>query len=240
MCGRVNHQSAFDDYPWTKEWTKNFSEHVSKSHYSLCRKLALAAQFTGKPIKTMLDVGCGNGAYLSAARKMGLRAEGTDIDQKHVEFAVRQGLRAFYGDVGDFWEGVTYDFVHVKECLHLVEHPRSFITNVTRFMHDDSVLYIDSTHGDGLASRIRKVFARGERHGQLYPPLHNRTYNRKSLSRLLYVAGLQPVRFSSFSKGDATSCPSPNFHVRQITANPLLDLFWLGGFIGVYAVKIRG
>lgn len=227
--------NSFENYEWTREWTQDFPSHVKKAHTSLQRKLRTIAAITGADVKSLFDIGCGNGAYLAAASRMGLRAEGTDLDRAHVQFAREQGLNALHVDIAEHPTGETYDFVHIKECLHLVSEPRAFLRRATEFMHRNSVLYVDSTHHLGLASRFRQWRIRAPRFGQLYPPLHNRTYHRRSLSRLMDETGLVPVKFVTFSKGDQTYCPTPRFTPRQYLVNALFDAFFLGGFIGCYA-----
>jgi 2-polyprenyl-3-methyl-5-hydroxy-6-metoxy-1,4-benzoquinol methylase len=230
-------KASFDGYSWTKRWTSDFPKHVRSAERSLTGKIATIAKISANPVRSMLDIGCGNGAALAAAEHMGIDAEGMDIDVEHVRFAQSHGLRAFHADIGEHQPGMRYDLIHIKETLHLITDTRHFIQKVATLMDGNTVLYLDSTHGDGLASRYRKHIVRPPRYGQLYPPLHNRTFNRKSMTCLLESAGLRILRFVTFNKGNHTYCPTPYFNSRQYMINPLLDLFFLGGFIGCYARK---
>jgi hypothetical protein len=99
------------------------------------------------------------------------------------------------------------------------------------------VLYLDSTHHDGLASRYRRLVVTPPRYGQLYPPLHNRAFCQRSLEVVLGNAGLSIRKFVTFSRGNRVYCPSSNVSIRQHTVNPVLDLVHLGGFIGCYATR---
>ena len=229
-------ESDFNSYPWTIEWTKNFARHVSKAAHALGGKLKVAQRIT-EPIASLLDIGCGNGAFLAAAERIGLYAEGIDIDRDHTKFAIDQGLKAFHCDIKDYTPARQFDFIHIKESFHLVTDTREFVQRVASFMDHRTVLYIDSTHGDGLASRYRKWKVKPPRYGQLYPPLHNRTFNRRSMRYVLENAGLRVVNIRSFNRGNAVYCPSSRRSMRQYIVNPFLDGFFLGGFIGCYAVK---
>lgn len=237
-CEKTIDSSSFNNYPWTQEWTRNFPRHVAKATHALRKKLDYATQISG-PISSMLDVGCGNGAFLAAADALGIYSEGTDIDETHVTFAQGRGFRAFHLDIRDYTPSRQFDFIHVKESFHLVTTTRAFVERIASFMDDRSVLYIDSTHADGLAARFRKWRIPPPRYGQLYPPLHNRSFNRKSLGYVLEAAGLRVVRFVSFNRGNPVYCPTSRRTGRQYLINPLLDAFGLGGFVGCYAVRAK-
>ena len=187
----------------------------------------------------MLDIGCGNGAFLAAAAELGIEAEGIDLDANHIRFAQAQGLNASHCEIGDYQPGRPCDLIHVKESFHLVTRPKEFIETIAELASDKTVVYLDSTHADGLASRYRRWIVRPPRYGQLYPPLHNRTFNRRSLTHILESAGFEVLELLTFNRGDPNYCPAMKFTFRQYTANPLLDLFFLGGFIGCYAMKKR-
>ena len=227
--------SSFNNYAWTQEWTKDFPLHVEKASYSLARKLAIVQKLSGRPVESMLDIGCGNGAFLAAAGKIGVYAEGTDIDLEHTRFAIGRGLKATHCDIRDYQTDRPFDLIHVKESFHLVTQPKEFVERIAQLMTGRTILYLDSTHADGLAANFRKRFVRPPRYGQLYPPLHNRTYNRTSLANILEKAGFRIIRFVSFNRGNRVYCPTRSVSLKHYLVNPALDAFFLGGFIGCYA-----
>jgi SAM-dependent methyltransferase len=225
----------FNNYTWTMEWTKNFPQHVSKAQYSLAEKRKTIKRLAGVTVSSMLDIGCGNGAFLAAAEKLGIQAEGTDIDLEHTKFANQMGLKATHCDILDYQTAGQFDLIHVKESFHLVTNPKEFIGRIVAMMGPRTILYLDSTHADGLAARYRKRFVTPPRYGQLYPPLHNRSYNQTSLTYILEKAGLKIVKFISFNRGNPVYCPTRGRSLKQYIVNPVLDWFFLGGFVGCYA-----
>jgi len=227
--------SSFNNYSWTKEWTKDFPTHVERAKFSLAQKLKIIKTLTGYSVTSILDIGCGNGAFLEAAQEIGLYAEGTDIDLEHARFAIAKGLKATYCDILDYQTDRAFDLIHIKESFHLVTNPKEFINRVTELMGPRTVLYLDSTHADGLAARYRKRFVTPPRYGQLYPPLHNRSFKRQSLTYILEHAGLSIIQFVCFNRGDQLYCPTNSLSARQYLVNPLLNMFFLGGFVGCYA-----
>ena len=229
--------SAFDNYAWTRPLTRTFPSYIEKMSFSLRKKLGIISALTNRSVNSILDIGCGNGAFLAAASRAGIYAEGIDVDKEHVGFAKAQGLRVFHGEISDFQSNGKYDFVHVAQCLHLVSDTKRFIAAVSGLMNRNGVLYVDSTHADGVASCYRKLFVTPPRYGQLYPPVHNRAFNRKSMSYALENADLRIKKFVTFSSGNPVYCPTGHFSIRQRTVNPLLDVLSLGGFIGCYATK---
>jgi 2-polyprenyl-3-methyl-5-hydroxy-6-metoxy-1,4-benzoquinol methylase len=79
--------TSFNNYSWTKDWTKDFPLHIEKAVYSLARKVEIIKNLCGVSVGSMLDIGCGNGAFLAAAKQLGIQAEGIDIDLEHIAFA---------------------------------------------------------------------------------------------------------------------------------------------------------
>jgi cyclopropane fatty-acyl-phospholipid synthase-like methyltransferase len=146
-------EASFDNYPWTLEWTRNFPEHVVKARRALAKKREIIAGLTGNYVRTMLDIGCGNGAFLAAAKDLGIQAEGIDIDASHIHFAQTQRLSASHVDIANYHSAQPWDLIHIKESFHLVVQSKQFIERVAELASDKTVVYVDSTHADGLASR---------------------------------------------------------------------------------------
>ncbi len=50
-------------------------------------------------VRSFLDVGCGSGAFMQKAKKLGLECEGIDLSRQMVERAQSKGLQAGYQDI---------------------------------------------------------------------------------------------------------------------------------------------
>jgi SAM-dependent methyltransferase len=232
--------SQFHDYWWTKEFTDSFDAYVGQARDSLEEKLNRAKLLapSAPPFRSMLDVGCGNGAYLAAGDAIGLMSMGTDLDSTGVSFAKSRGLRAFEGPIEKYEPACTFDFIHVKGTLHLVSDVSGFASRLAELTNSRGILYIDSIHQDGLGSAFRKLTSRSgksPRYGQLHPPYCNRAFNRRSLRFLLKKAGYAPLSLFTFSRGDKVYYPAPSGTFRNPLVLRMLDIFGIGGLLGCYA-----
>jgi SAM-dependent methyltransferase len=68
----------------------------------------------------LLDIGCGNGAFLVRAHDMGWHAEGCEVDPKAVEACRQLGLEVKQGDAFDeSYETGSFDMITMS---HVIEH----------------------------------------------------------------------------------------------------------------------
>lgn len=228
--------NAFHDYSWTRSRTRTFDEYVASARLSLEGKLSVIRSMGGSP-RNFLDIGCGNGAFLAAANMLRLSAKGTDLDGAAVSFARSQGLDAVRCKVLDYPAEPLFDFIHVRQTLHLVPETAEFFRCIAERLSIGGFLYIDSTHQHGLASRWRMLAARPNHYGQLYPPLHNRSFDSNSLHAAVATAGLTPRTVFTYSRGHPVYSPSNSVPGARRLFNGILDFFHLGGFIACYAVR---
>ena len=231
---------SFDNYWWTAKLTQKFSQYVECAEYSLRHKLAVLKQLGAgtASVRSMLDVGCGNGAFLAAGERLGIASQGTDLDRENVRFAQEHGFNAHHCDLQKFDPQVQFDFIHIKGTLHLVPNPRILMRRVAELVSPGGYLYIDSIHQDGLASCSRKLLAklgRGSRYGQIHPPIWHTAYTKRSMTFLLQRGGFVPLKYLTFSRGNRRYYPVLSPVGALSVIGPLLDPFGLGGDIGCYA-----
>jgi cyclopropane fatty-acyl-phospholipid synthase-like methyltransferase len=86
----------------------------------------------------ILDVGCGNGRLIRAAKKRGARAVGITICQEQVDFLRKEGLEVYLCNVFDcdtFFKNERFTGI---VCNGSLEH---FVTNRNAFQNQDDRLY---------------------------------------------------------------------------------------------------
>ncbi|QDE38788.1 class I SAM-dependent methyltransferase [Luteibacter pinisoli] len=87
--------------------------------------------------RTLLDVGCGNGAFLDVARQMGWDAEGVDPDPAAVRVCLNKGLKVTQGFIGDIsadrrragWDAIT-----LSHSLEHAPRPRVLLHEVAELL----------------------------------------------------------------------------------------------------------
>jgi SAM-dependent methyltransferase len=140
----------------------------------------------------LLDVGCNLGYATEAARRVGFKAVGLDIDATSVscaaeEFPDCEFQNAALSSVAA--ENRKFDVVYCSEVIEHFPDPRDFCMNLGKALKQGGVLYL-TTPDAGHAARPRSFFKWAE----VKPPEHLVWLNRKALRFLLEKAGF--VRFN--------------------------------------------
>ena len=139
----------------------------------------------------VLDIGCGAGEWLLAARSAGWEAVGADPDPEAVEqarqigLAVRAGSTEAWADQAGTFEAVTMN--HVIEHVH---DPNQALEEVFDLLRPGGQLFIETPNVDALTHA-----AYGENWRGLEPPRHLILFTRKSLADALRQSGFEQVRF---------------------------------------------
>jgi SAM-dependent methyltransferase len=163
------------------------SRHGFTAQHCTRRRLGfLAAATVGDTGRRLLDIGCGDGSFLLAARDAGWEVMGTELNPKLARAA---GL-----DVKESLEQVQDDSAFDCTTMwHSLEHMRdvkSTLVRVSRLLKPTGTLIIAVPHAGGLQARL---FGRYWLH--LDVPRHLYHFDAGSLSSCLDVAGFTPQRW---------------------------------------------
>lgn len=138
----------------------------------------------------VLDVGCGDAAFLQNAKLLGWQTVGTDFDPVVVENARTRGLDVRLGTVDEV-EG-PFDVITMS---HVVEHLHDPVA-VLRQCHDllapGGLLWIETPNVEALGLRRFGADWRG-----LEPPRHLVLFSNSSLKRALRETGFVTVKYTS-------------------------------------------
>jgi len=94
-------------------------------------------------IKTILDVGCGNGNFLLHLQEK-YKAEGIDLSPRMVEIAKQKGVMATNRQISSVKD--SFDaIVAVGDVLNYLRHDelKSFLLEVARILHDGGIFICD-------------------------------------------------------------------------------------------------
>jgi len=88
------------------------------------------------PGSSVLDLGCGDGAYLAHLRQQGCKhVQGVDIDSQRIVEAIEQGVDAVHADLDEPIEPFadqSFDFVLLSRTLQVVRHPPVVLKEMLR------------------------------------------------------------------------------------------------------------
>ncbi len=164
----------------------------------------------------ILDIGCGRGELLYAAKKRGWDATGTDISEAFVKFGKeRYGVNAMVGDLKDISlpEG-GFDAAAIMSVIQYVQDPMDTIFRVSKLMKKGGKVYIEVTNDDALVFRagdIFKTLRSGKkittRLSPLFPSFQLFGFNKKSLTYALNKAGFKVLSIKTGGRSGGGNVP---------------------------------
>jgi 2-polyprenyl-3-methyl-5-hydroxy-6-metoxy-1,4-benzoquinol methylase len=151
----------------------------------------------------MLDVGCGRGEFVYAARQIGWDAHGIDPDSHFPEFARRRfGLTTVrsvpLSDV--VAAGETFDALSLNAVLEHIPRPTETMRQASLVVRPGGTIFIEVPHGQILRFWAADVMLRllgnpSTTHlSPFHPPYHLYEFSRQAVSTLLSRTGFEVVR----------------------------------------------
>ncbi len=154
-------------------------------------KAAAFAAHVPKLDARVLDVGCGDGRFLSVLKRAGppgWRLEGLDIDVGAVERARSRGLKMHHGRLEDFEAPAGgYDLVVLMQVLEHVADPRDTCRRIHRLLAPGGVFVVETPAVAGWDERL----FRDGLWGGYHVPRHWNLFTPTTLGRLLNEEGFE-------------------------------------------------
>jgi 2-polyprenyl-3-methyl-5-hydroxy-6-metoxy-1,4-benzoquinol methylase len=141
----------------------------------------------GRP--RLLDVGCGEGAFLAEMQSLGWSVEGLDPSPDAVAVAQARGVPASKATLSEArLESGSFDAITFRLVFEHLRDPVTALAECRRALKAGGVLWIATP---SLDSEAHRVF--GRNWISLEPPRHAVVYTASALSRLLTDAGFDMV-----------------------------------------------
>jgi 2-polyprenyl-3-methyl-5-hydroxy-6-metoxy-1,4-benzoquinol methylase len=139
----------------------------------------------------LLDVGCGNGAFLQLAAQMGWSAEGIDFDEVAVAAARAAGCNAIQGNLENlpFAKG-RYRHVTLSHVIEHARDPLALLGQCFELLAPGGRLWLETPNLRSFGHGVFGASWRG-----LEPPRHLVLFDRRSLAGALARAGFTGVEF---------------------------------------------
>src|ERR1700749_175386 len=138
----------------------------------------------------LLDLGCGAGTIMQAARRAGWEAVGVEVSATAAEHNRAEGFEVFNGELADarYPEG-HFDVVVLSEVLEHVAEPRAMLGEVLRVMRPGGLLWATTPNGRGFSAR-----SLGLKWSAVSPPEHLPLFSRGAVESLLEEVGFVRAR----------------------------------------------
>lgn len=137
----------------------------------------------------LLDLGCGAGGLLQAARNHGWNAQGLDVSSHAAEHVRELGFEVFEGELSEaaFPEG-QFDVVTAAELLEHISEPRALLREVARILRPGGLFWTTTPHARGISARML-----GLKWRCIWPPEHLQLFSIRGLKALLREAGFRDI-----------------------------------------------
>jgi 2-polyprenyl-3-methyl-5-hydroxy-6-metoxy-1,4-benzoquinol methylase len=145
--------------------------------------------------KTLLDVGAGNGYFVSLARgEFGLEAQGLEISSREVAFARDVvGVQLLQEDLAT--HAPRYDFVASFNVVEHVVDPRGFFAALVQRVVPGGLVLLTTPSPQCIHVKLRGL----RKWGMIAPPHHINLMTRASLDALVQAEGLELLHYETLS-----------------------------------------
>ncbi len=141
----------------------------------------------------LLDVGCGGGLLLQAARENGWNAQGVDVSISSVDHVRSLGFEVFHGELNELQlAGEQFDVITAAEIIEHLFDPVTVLKEAHRLLRPGGLLWVTTPHAHSLAARVMKLDWR-----LVCPPEHLQWFSVKGIKTALGQAGFQKVRIET-------------------------------------------
>lgn len=144
----------------------------------------------------LLDVGCGAGYFLDAARSAGWQVTGVEVSDAAAAAARSElGLDVYTGVLADAGLPANdFDLVTMFEVLEHMRDPGAALNEAHRLLRPGGLLALEVPND---MDAYRAGLARADQRWWVIPPVHLYYFNASSLSRWLLMSGFEPVHLST-------------------------------------------
>jgi len=156
----------------------------------------------------LLDIGCGNGALLKQAQRLGFHASGIEISaslaavaRNRTQCEVHEGFLCELG-----LPESSFDVVTMYDLIEHAANPRQDLEHAFRILRPGGVLFALTPNDRALLRRISRALFTASLHSfsepmrRLYYPDHLSYFTAQSLSQLLASTGFELISLQSVNQ----------------------------------------
>ena len=141
----------------------------------------------------LLDIGFGNGLFLSRTKAAGWNAVGVDTDLKVVERAEKDGLDVHAGGIESIDPSEKFDVITMAHVIEHLHHPVEALRTCYQLLAPNGVLWIETPNITSLGHQLFGPDWRG-----IEPPRHLVLFNLNALSSALKDAGFNKIEIQPY------------------------------------------
>jgi SAM-dependent methyltransferase len=147
---------------------------------------------------SVLDFGCGAGAFLLAMKAAGWTCAGVEVNDTALEVARSNGLRV-EKTLGAY-SSSSFDYIRANHSLEHVSNPREVLEDMYRILKPGGTLFLGVPTNESQNARFF-----GRHWWYLGTPVHPVTFSTRGLVALVRDMGFEPTRISTNSDYGGTA-----------------------------------
>jgi len=138
----------------------------------------------------VLDVGCGNGAFLKFARELGWKPFGVELDVRAARAATESGIDVLAASLVGLGKQYHryFDAITLSHVIEHVHHPAKEIERCFTLLKPGGYLWVETPNIESFGFKLFGRYWRG-----VEAPRHLVLFNVASLTSLLQRAGFQSI-----------------------------------------------
>ena len=139
----------------------------------------------------LLDIGCGNGAFLYSAKKRNWETIGVEISESSASYAKNvKGLNVYSGTIFDTkFPDEYFDAITMWEVIEHLSSPSQYLREINRIIRKNGVVLLSTPNFNSLAR-----FIIGNRWEIFSPEKHLYVFSEKTVSKLFKKVGFRVIK----------------------------------------------
>ena len=139
----------------------------------------------------ILDIGCGNGFFLSFFDSGQWKRKGVDHNRENWQECLRSGLDVFWGSFLSYPEEDYFDVIAMLEYIEHTEDPLSELIKSYSLLKKGGLLLVETGNADSAIAKERGT----EWAYFTAAPDHKYFFSSETLSKIVRTAGFQQITF---------------------------------------------
>lgn len=174
--------------------TYYWDQNLEPPAFVQTRLQEIVAEFSPyRQTNRLLDLGCGAGNLLVAARDAGWEAQGLDVSPRAVKHVRELGFEVFQGELRDAQlPSEQFDVITAAELLEHLPDPRAELKEIARLLRPGGLFWTTTPHARGLSARVL-----GLKWRCVTPPEHLQLFSINGLKSLLLEIGFRDIRMQT-------------------------------------------
>jgi SAM-dependent methyltransferase len=154
------------------------------------RAAEITAKFSAyRKTNRLLDIGCGAGTLLRAARAHGWLAYGVEVSETSVARVRDLGFEVFHGELQEAgYPREHFDVIMAAELLEHLFDPAVVVNEAAQLLRKGGLFWTTTPHGRGISARLL-----GLKWSLISPPEHLQLFSVAGLKILLQRAGFRDI-----------------------------------------------